>query len=128
LDHYDSQSDEEAVAEDEASFEAPSDAAMTIPIPDASLTPAERATLSNTICGDVEAARALDRLGLLEIDRPEEYHARDLPTYYRQLQGGRHHNYCLGRANADLTPWLEYFVRGVAHVFGVAKEEALRLA
>ena len=32
LDHYESQSDEEAVAEDEASFEAPNDTAMTVPI------------------------------------------------------------------------------------------------
>ena len=32
LDHYESQSDEEAVAEDEASFEAPNDTAKTVPI------------------------------------------------------------------------------------------------
>jgi len=32
FDHYESQSDEEAVAEDEASFEAPNDTAMTVPI------------------------------------------------------------------------------------------------
>jgi hypothetical protein len=31
LDHYDSQSDDEAVAEDEASFEDTTDTAMTVP-------------------------------------------------------------------------------------------------
>ena len=33
------------------------------------LTVNERATLSNTICGDVESARSLERMGLVRIDR-----------------------------------------------------------
>ena len=32
LQHYEAQTDEEAMAEDEAAFEAPTDAAMTIPV------------------------------------------------------------------------------------------------
>lgn len=39
-----------------------------------------------------------------------------------------HHNYYEGRAEADLTPWLEYFVRTLADVFTSAKEEAIRYA
>jgi hypothetical protein len=33
------------------------------------LTVNERTTLSNTICGDVESARSLERMGLVRIDR-----------------------------------------------------------
>jgi hypothetical protein len=33
------------------------------------LTVNERATLSNTICGDLESARSLERMGLVRIDR-----------------------------------------------------------
>jgi Fic family protein len=58
----------------------------------------------------------------------EEYHARDLAAYYANLQAHDHHNYYFGRADVDLTTWLEYFITGVAHVFTVAEEEALRLA
>lgn len=67
-------------------------------------------------------------LGLRGFFSLEEYRARDLQAYYGRLQGGYHHNYYFGRKNADFTPWLEYFVRGVAHVFTAAKEEALRFA
>ncbi len=39
LDHYEGQSDEEAVAEDEAAYEAPTDTVMTVPV---DLVPAVR--------------------------------------------------------------------------------------
>ena len=57
----------------------------------------------------------------------EEHHARDLTAYYTSLDVHPHHSYYEGRADADLTPWLEYFMRTLAQVFGAAKEEALRL-
>jgi Fic family protein len=53
----------------------------------------------------------------------EEHHARDLPGYYRALTIHPHHNYYFGRSEADLTPWLEYFISALAAVF-----EAVRLA
>lgn len=56
----------------------------------------------------------------------EEHHARDLEAYYRSLAVHPHHNYYEGRAEADLTPWLEYFVKTLARVFTMAKEETLR--
>ncbi len=58
----------------------------------------------------------------------EEYHSRDLPAYYGALDVGGHHNYYFGRANADLTGWLEYFTQTLAAVFEAAKDEALRCA
>lgn len=42
----------------------------------------------------------------------EEHHARDLEGYYHSLAVHPHHNYYEGRAEADLTPWLEYFATG----------------
>lgn len=57
----------------------------------------------------------------------EEHHARDLAAYYRSLAVHPHHNYYEGRADADLTTWLEYFMGVVASVFTAAKTEALRL-
>jgi hypothetical protein len=33
------------------------------------LTDNERATLSNTICGDMESARSLERMGFVRIDK-----------------------------------------------------------
>ena len=52
----------------------------------------------------------------------EEHHARDLPGYYQALTTHLHHNYYFGRSEADLTPWLEYFISTLAVVF-----EAVRL-
>jgi len=55
----------------------------------------------------------------------EEHHARHLAAYYRALVVHPHHNYYEGRAGADLTPWLEYFIATLAEVFAAAQEEAL---
>lgn len=52
----------------------------------------------------------------------EEHHARDLHGYYQALTTHPHHNYYFGRSEADLTPWLEYFISTLAVVF-----EAVRL-
>lgn len=58
----------------------------------------------------------------------EEHHARDLEAYYRAVAVHPHHNYYEGRAEADLTPWLEYFIEALAEVFETSKEEALHHA
>ena len=58
----------------------------------------------------------------------EEHHAHDLAAYYGSLATHPHHNYYEGRADADLTPWLEYFVQILASVFGAALTEALNAA
>jgi len=46
----------------------------------------------------------------------EEYYARNLGVYYEAIST-RHHNYYMGRAEADITRWVEYFVSGMAISF-----------
>ena len=53
----------------------------------------------------------------------EEVYAVDLPAYYAALQTHPHHNYYEGRAEADLTGWLAYFLDGMAAVFGSVAAE-----
>jgi len=66
--------------------------------------------------------------GLGGIFSLEEYHSRDIEAYYNALDVGGHHNYYMGRADADLTGWIEYFVRTLSTVFEAAKQEALKHA
>lgn len=47
----------------------------------------------------------------------ENFYDRNLAEYYRRLQLGLHHNYYFGRNEAELTPWLEFFIEGLAEVF-----------
>jgi Fic family protein len=47
----------------------------------------------------------------------EEYYARHLGAYYEAISVGDSHNYYLGRADADITQWVEYFVEGMAVSF-----------
>ena len=58
----------------------------------------------------------------------EELHSQDLEGYYRALATHPHHNYYEGREEADLTPWLEYFIETTARVFRMAREGAQRSA
>lgn len=44
----------------------------------------------------------------------EEYYARNLGAYYDAISVGESHNYYMGRAEADITKWIEYFVEGMA--------------
>jgi Fic family protein len=67
-----------------------------------------------------------DGYGLGGLYSLEERHARDLAAYYRSLVVHPHHNYYEGRSEAELTPWLDYFLRTLATVFAAAQEEALR--
>ena len=47
----------------------------------------------------------------------EEYYARHLDAYYQAITIGDSHNYYLGRADADITKWIEYFITGMATSF-----------
>lgn len=59
----------------------------------------------------------------------EEFYAQDLQGYYATLVTHPHHNYYEGRADADLTGWLQYFLKGMASVFeDVANEVRLSLS
>jgi Fic family protein len=58
----------------------------------------------------------------------EEYYARKLGAYYAALTVGPSHNYYLGRAEADITPWVEYFCDGVAESFEAVRKRAQEAA
>jgi Fic family protein len=47
----------------------------------------------------------------------EEFYSEDLEGYYEALVTHPHHNYYFGRNEADITPWLDYFLKGMSVVF-----------
>lgn len=47
----------------------------------------------------------------------EEYYAKNLQDYYSAIDIGESHNYYLGRATADITSWIEYFITGMLESF-----------
>lgn len=53
----------------------------------------------------------------------EEHYAKNLAAYYASLALGPSHNYYFGRHEADLTPWLEYFVDGVLKSFSTVADQ-----
>ena len=69
-----------------------------------------------------------DGYGLRGFFSMEEHHAKHLEAYYASLAVHKRHNYYEGRAQADLTGWIEYFIILLSDVFGRAKEEALKYA
>lgn len=58
----------------------------------------------------------------------EEFYAQDLDGYYQALVTHPHHNYYEGRDKADITPWLEYFLKGMATVFDKVSKEVQKQA
>jgi Fic family protein len=58
----------------------------------------------------------------------EEYYARDLTAYYEALSVGPSHNYYLGRAEADITNWIGYFIAGMVTSFEKVRDQAVREA
>lgn len=69
-----------------------------------------------------------DGYGLNGFFSMEEHHAKDLAKYYNSLAIHQHHNYYYGRADADLTSWVKYFVSLLATVFKQVKDEAVKYA
>lgn len=58
----------------------------------------------------------------------EEFYTNDLQGYYEALVTHPHHNYYFGRHEADVTPWLAYFLKGMAVVFEQVAREVTRQA
>ena len=58
----------------------------------------------------------------------EEYYAKDLPAYYKALAVGPSHNYYMGRAESDITGWVEYFCLGMAESFDFVQSRAREAA
>lgn len=107
-----------------------------IPVPIiASLVHYQFVTIHPYYDGNGRTARLLatfilqrDGYGLHGFFSMEEHHARELGNYYKSLDVHQHHNYYYGRANADLTSWIEYFITLLAKVFNLAKDEAVKYA
>lgn len=89
------------------------------------------ATIHPYYDGNGRTARLLTSLilhlggyGLKGIYSLEEYYARDLQAYYSALAVDPSHNYYMGRKEADITGWLEYFINGMADAFAKVEEQA----
>lgn len=107
-----------------------------LPVPvRAAIVHYQYATIHPYYDGNGRTARLLTTLilhlggyGLKGLYALEEYYARDLKAYYEALTVGPSHNYYLGRADADITKWIAYFVEGMASSFERVREQALREA
>jgi Fic family protein len=93
------------------------------------------ATIHPYYDGNGRTARLLANLilhkagyGLKGIYSLDEYYARNLAEYYEALTVGPSHNYHLGRAEADLTGFLEYFCVGMADAFSSVRNQAAKAA
>ena len=53
----------------------------------------------------------------------EEFYDKNIEEYYNSLQMGLHHNFYYGRKDADITPWLEYFIKIMANTFEIVDEK-----
>ncbi len=106
-----------------------------IPIPiKASIVHYQFATIHPYYDGNARTARLLTALllhtngyDLKGIYSLEEYYAKDLQGYYDAITIGKSHNYYMGRKEADITKWVEYFINGMAaafeSVYNKAKEQ-----
>lgn len=54
----------------------------------------------------------------------EEYYAKDLQGYYDAITIGNSHNYYMGRVEADITKWVEYFINGMSVAFDSVYKKA----
>ena len=96
-----------------------------IPIPIvASIIHYQFVTIHPYFDGNGRTARLLTTLALHKngydlkgIYSLEEYYAKDLNGYYDAISIGNSHNYYKGRADADITKWIEYFINGMAIAF-----------
>jgi Fic family protein len=93
------------------------------------------ATIHPYYDGNGRTARLLTTLilhlggyGLKGLYALEEYYARNLGAYYEALTIGSSHNYYLGRAEADITRWIAYFIEGMADSFERVREQTSREA
>lgn len=66
--------------------------------------------------------------GLKGLYALEEYYAKNLTAYYKALTVGPSHNYYMGRADADITSWVAYFIEGMAASVEKVREQAMREA
>ena len=107
-----------------------------LPVPiKAAITHYQYATVHPYYDGNGRTARLLTSLilhlgtyDLKGLYALEEYYACNLKAYYEALTVGPSHNYYVGRAEADITRWVAYFVEGMATSFEKVRDHALREA
>ena len=107
-----------------------------LPVPlEAAIAHYQYATVHPYYDGNGRTARLLTTLilhlggyGLNGLYALEEYYARDLAAYYKALDVDPSHNYYMGRAEADLTKWVAYFIEGMAASFEKVREQVQREA
>lgn len=58
----------------------------------------------------------------------EEYYAENLPAYYKAIAVGPSHNYYLGRKEASITKWVEYFCEGMAQSFEKVRHQVEKVS
>ncbi len=97
----------------------------------AAIAHTQYATIHPYYDGNGRTARLLATLvlhiggyGLKGLYALEEYYARDLGAYYRALTIGPSHNYYMGRAEADVSAWVEYFILGMLEAFQSVHRQA----
>ena len=103
-----------------------------LPVPViAALAHHQFATIHPFYDGNGRTARLLTTLilhrggyGLHGIYSLEEYYAKHLTGYYETLAVGPSHNYYFGRAEADVTKFLNYFCFGMADSFARVRARA----
>jgi len=89
------------------------------------------ATIHPYYDGNGRTARLLTNLilhasgyGLKGVYSLEEYYARNLEAYYAAISVGESHNYYMGRDEADISAWVEYFTQGMADSFASVRQQA----
>jgi Fic family protein len=103
-----------------------------LPVPIiAALTHYQFATIHPYYDGNGRTARLLTTLilhkagyGLKGLYSLEEYYARNINGYYQALVVGASHNYYLGRVEADVTGFVDYFCQGMAEAFSAVRVQA----
>ena len=107
-----------------------------LPVPlIAALAHYQFATIHPYYDGNGRTARLLANLilhkagyGLKGIYSLDEYYARNLTGYYAGLTVGPSHNYHLGREEADMTGFLDFFCVGMAEAFSAVRAQAAKAA
>ena len=105
-----------------------------LPVPlKAAVAHYQYATVHPYYDGNGRTARLLTTLilhrggyGLKGLFALEEYYARDLKAYYKDLTVGPSHNYYMGRAETGITGWVAYFIEGMAASFEKVRDQAKR--
>lgn len=101
----------------------------------ADVTHYQHATVHPYYDGNGRATRLLATLvlhragyGLKGIYSLDQHYARELAAYYKALTVGPSHNYYLGRAEADITGFIDFFCQSMADALGAVRARATEAA